>query len=141
MFVVDELNFLYENMREMPRICGDILSHSSLMTQLINESLLNRDICVQRIVLLILDFLAQTMGTLPNGNGFKLFESINLLMRHERMLIRKYCIQLLADLTVMKGWNVSQSDRNALMASLKIYKNGVRNSKNAIAKIEAKLMN
>ncbi len=29
----------------------DSLTHKSLMTQLINESLLNRDICVQRIVL------------------------------------------------------------------------------------------
>ncbi len=70
-------------------ICFDI-SHREIMKQLINESLLNKDICVSRIVLLIL----YEISKIPNNNitnmtEFKLFNNINLLLNHQRELIKK----------------------------------------------------
>merc|ERR1712154_683130 len=83
LFVVDELNDLYEAMGRNQNIAYDVLSAPYLMQQLINKSLLNDDVCITRIVLLILEKLA----AIKNNNIInmdKLWNNINVLLHHKR---------------------------------------------------------
>merc|ERR1719461_342259 len=83
LFVVDELTFLYEQVSANENICYDILAHDGLMKQLVNESMQNTDICVVRIVLMILEQLAMIKGNaygLVNMTQIDLFYNINLAL-------------------------------------------------------------
>jgi len=143
LFVVDELNYLYESLIENKNICYDILSDQHLMKQLINESLLNKDICVARIVLLILEELAKIKNhNMANNDHFQLFDNINLLLNHQRQLIKKYTIRLLSNLSNNSSkWNIDDISRNQMIQNIKKYENECTNNlSQEIIKINQKLL-
>merc|ERR1712113_1223900 len=143
LYVVDELNYLYESMIENKNICYDILSDQHLMKQLINESLLNKDICVSRIVLIILEELAKMQNNnMMNNQHFKLFNNINLLLNHQRQLIKKYTIRLLSSLSNNSSkWNIDDISRNQMIQNIKKYENECTNNlSQEIIKINQKLL-
>merc|ERR1712228_487331 len=144
LYVVDELNYLYESIIENKNICYDILSDQHLMKQLINESLLNKDICVSRIVLIILEELAKMQNNnMMNNQHFKLFNNINLLLNHQRQLIKKYTIRLLSSLSnnTSSKWNIDDISRNQLIQNIKKYETECTNNlSQEIIKINQKLM-
>jgi len=144
LYVVDELNYLYESMIENKNICYDILSDQHLMKQLINESLLNKDICVSRIVLIILEELAKMQNNnMMNNQHFKLFNNINLLLNHQRQLIKKYTVRLLSSLSnnTSSKWNIDDISRNQMIQNIKKYETECTNNlSQEIMKINQKLM-
>ncbi len=101
LFIVDELNYLYELIMENKTICNDILNNKLLIKQLVNETLLNKAIAVVRIVLMILNDLVCELNII--GNDYKLFENINLLLNNKQMLIKKYTIKLLGNVCMIKS--------------------------------------
>jgi len=120
LFVVDELNDLYEAMGRNQNIAYDVLSAPYLMQQLINKSLLNDDVCVTRIVLLILEKLA----AIKNNNIInmdKLWNNINVLLHHKRPLIRKYTMRLLAKLSTdtESEWKMDDMVRKDIIDNIK----------------------
>jgi len=142
LYVIDELNFLYESVVENKNICFDILSHGDLMKTMINQSLLNKDIAISRIALLILEELSK----IPNNNitnieDFKLFQSLSLLLNHERGLIKKYTVRLLANL-LNNTWSIDDISKNQMIENIKKYKNECTNNliKEIINKINQKLL-
>jgi hypothetical protein len=122
-FVVDELNYVYESMLDNKDSGCDLLSHRRLMQELINSALLNQDVCVTRMVLLILQELAKIKGNQMSESGFKLFENINLLLNHQRSFIRKYSIELLYRLSNgMESWcDVDEICRQRMMDNVSKY--------------------
>merc|ERR1711920_360606 len=88
LYVVDELTFFYEAMRKNIDICYAVLAHDEFLKQLINESMQNKDICVVRIALLILEQLSTIKDQNMANLEFGLFSSLNVALKHERRLIR-----------------------------------------------------
>merc|ERR1719384_2489309 len=123
LFVVDELTFLYEQVSANENTCRDILVHDALMKQLVNESMQNTDICVVRIVLMILEQLAMIKGNnMIHMAQIDLFYNINLTLGHERRLIRKCAMKLLAALCVAE-WTMDEHLRSALIENVKLREN------------------
>eukprot|EP01083_Nonionella_stella_P102024 289901_1 len=139
-FVVDELNYVYESMLANKDIGRDLLSHHELMHELINSALLNQDVCVTRTVLLILQELAKIKGNEMGESGFKLFENLNVLLTHQRAFIRRYCIELLYHVSnEMESWcHVDEICRQRMMDNVSKCKND--SMQQMIHKINEKLM-
>merc|ERR1719411_1618858 len=120
LFVVDELTFLYEQASANENICRDILAHDGLMKQLVNESMQNADLCVVRIVSMILEQLAMIKNNgMINMAQIDLFYNINLALGHERKLIRKCGMKLLAALCGAE-WAMGEHLRSALIGNIKL---------------------
>lgn len=143
-YVVDELNYLYESMLENKNICFDILSYKPLMKELINESLLNRDINVSRTALFILDHISQQIKdhNITNDAEFQLFNNINLLLNHETRLLKKYTIRLLANLSNKADqWIIDDISKSKMIENIKKYETEFANHlTQEINKISEKLM-
>merc|ERR1719411_904175 len=123
LFVVDELTFLYEQASAKENICRNILAHHGLMKQLVNESMQNADICVVRIVLMILEQLAMIKcNGMINMAQIDLFYNINLALGHEKKIIRKCGMKLLAALCGAE-WAINQHLRSALIGNIKLCEN------------------
>lgn len=138
LFVVDELTFLYEQMSANENICHDILAHDGLMKQLVNESMQNTDICVVRIVLMILEQLAMIKGNnMIHMAQINLFYNINLTLGHERRLIRKCAMKLLYALCTSE-WTMDEHLRSALIKNVKLCQNECDDE--LVKKINANLM-
>eukprot|EP00488_Nonionellina_sp_1-RS-2012_P000954 TRINITY_DN1518_c0_g1_i2.p1 TRINITY_DN1518_c0_g1~~TRINITY_DN1518_c0_g1_i2.p1 ORF type:complete len:188 (-),score=77.68 TRINITY_DN1518_c0_g1_i2:217-780(-) len=122
-FVVDELNYIYDCLMDNKAIGYDILCHNDLMKELINVSLLNKDVCVSRTVLLILEELAKIEDNHMESVEYKLFENIGLLLKHQRGFIQKYSIELLYNLSnhTECEWNMDEISRQRMMESVKRY--------------------
>eukprot|EP01084_Bolivina_argentea_P163934 285112_1 len=140
LYIVDELNYLYELIMENKTICNDILDNKLLMKQLVNETLLNKDIAVVRIVLMILNELVCELNII--GSNYKLFENINLLLNNKQMLIKKYTIKLLGNLCMIKSkWDINEFERKLMVKNIKKYQNECNNLNYEIMKkINQKLM-
>merc|ERR1711933_551876 len=142
-FISLDLNLGQINIENNKNICYDILSDQHLMKELINESLLNKDICVARIVLLILEELAKIKNhNMANNDHFQLFNNINLLLNHQRQLIKKYTIRLLSNLSNNSSkWNIDDISRNQTIQNIKKYENECTNNlSQEIIKINQKLL-
>merc|ERR1719411_2323762 len=138
LFVVDELTFLYEQASANENICRDILAHDGLMKQLVNESMQNADIRVVRIVLMILEQLAMIKDNgMINMAQIDLFYNINLALEHERKLIRKCGMNLLAALCGAE-WVIDEHLRSALIGNIKLCKSECDDE--LVKKINANLM-
>lgn len=137
LFVVDELIFLYEQMSANDNICHDILANDGLMKQLVNESMQNTDICVVRIVLMILTKLAMIKGNNMMAQ-IDLFYNINLALQNERQLIKKCAVKLLAALCGESKWTMDENLRSALIGNVKLCKNEC--DEELMTKINANLM-
>merc|ERR1719410_746604 len=119
LFVVDELTFLYEQASANENICRDILAHDGLMKQLVNESMQNADICVVRIVLMVLEQLAMIKGNgMTNMAQIDLFYNINLALGHEKKIIRKCGMKSLAALCGAE-WAMDENLRSALIGNVR----------------------
>jgi len=139
LFVIDELIFLYEQIEKNESICFDVLRHNEFMKQLINESMQNADICVVRIVLLILEKLASIKGNgLVNMTEIELFYNINLMLEHKRGLIKKRTIRLLEKLCVESEWNIDDNLRCAMIENVKMCETEC--NEDVLKQITAKLM-
>mmetsp|Transcript_38595 Transcript_38595/g.34151 ORF Transcript_38595/g.34151 Transcript_38595/m.34151 type:complete len:460 (-) Transcript_38595:534-1913(-) len=143
-YVVDELNYLYESMLENKNICFDILSYKPLMKQLINESILNKDVCVVRTALFILDHISQQIKdhNITMDKEYKLFNNINLLLNHETRLVKKYTIRLLANLSSFENqWTIDDISKSQIIENIKQYQTEFANHlSQEINKIHQKLM-
>lgn len=139
LFVVDELIFLYEQMSANDNICNDILAHDGLMKQLVNKSMQNADICVVRIVLMILTKLAMIKGNnMIHMAQIDLFCNINLTLQNERQLIKKCAMKLLAALCGRSEWTMDENLRSALIENVKLCENEC--DEELMKKINANLM-
>jgi hypothetical protein len=123
LFVIDELQFLYECMVKHETVCYDVLSHQALMTQLVNHSMLNQDVCVTRAVMLILNLLSQIHAKAICGvEGWQLFENANVLLTHSRPLIKKYVVSLLANLCGHEcDWKIQENSRQEMVQNVRRY--------------------
>merc|ERR1719411_1730615 len=138
LFVVDELTFLYEQASAKENICRDILAHDGLMKQLVNESMQNADICVVRIVLMILEQLAMIKGNgMINMAQIDLFYNINLALEHERKIIRKCGMKLLGALCGAE-WVIDEHLRSDLIGNVELCENECDDE--LVKKINANLM-
>jgi len=123
-YIVDELNYLYQSMLENKNICFDILSYKPLIKQLINNSLLNKDINVSRTALFILDHISQQIKdhNITNDKELLLFDNINLLLNHQTSLIKKYTIRLLANLSNTENeWLIDDISKAKMIDNIKRY--------------------
>merc|ERR1712019_113525 len=83
------------------------------------ESMQNADICVVRIVLMILEQLAMIKGNgMINMAQVDLFYNINLALGHEKKIIRKCAVKLLATLCGAE-WAMDEHLRSALIGNVK----------------------
>merc|ERR1712083_933275 len=139
LYVVDELTFFYEAMRKNIEICYAVLSHDEFLKQLINESMQNKDVCVVRIALLILEQLATIKDENANLMKFDLFSSLNATLKHERGLIRKCTMRILAAMCdSCSEWELKDDLRAEMIKNVQICENGC--GKEVADKICAKLM-
>jgi hypothetical protein len=104
---VDELQFLHERLKENGAIGKDIANHEQLVKTIISSAMKNKDICVVRGCLLILEQLCQDdkIGLLL-VEQYALFENLATLLKHEYALIKNYSVRLLARLSKQKKWNM-----------------------------------
>jgi len=119
---VDELQFLHERLKENGAISKDIVNHEPLVKTIIAEAMKNKDICVSRACLLILEQLcADDKIGLLLVEQYKLFENLVNLLGHEYALIKNYSVRLLAKLSSQKKWNMSKDDAGTLEKLVKGY--------------------
>lgn len=104
---VDELQFLHERLKENGAIGKDIANHEQLVKTIISSAMKNKDICVVRGCLLILEQLCNDdkIGLLL-VEQYALFENLAGLLMHEYALIKNYSVRLLARLSKQKKWNM-----------------------------------
>lgn len=123
LFVIDELQFLYEAMVKHESVCYQILAHQPLLAQLVNHSMVNQDVCVTRAALLILNLLSQTHADgICSVDGLRLFENANVLLNHPRQLVKKYAIRLLAHLCADEcEWKIQESSRQQMIQNVRRY--------------------
>jgi len=139
LYVVDELTFFYEATRKNIDICYAALSHDEFLKQLINESMQNKDVCVVRIALLILEQLATIKDeNMANLMEFDLFSCLNATLKHERGLIRKCTMRILAAMCDASEWNLEDDLRAEMIKNVQICENEC--GKEVADKICAKLM-
>jgi len=111
LYVVDELTFLYQEIRKNEQICRDIVSHHEFMRQLVNECTQNKDVCVVRIALMILEQLAMTTcDDMINMAEIELFYNIDLMLEHKQRLIRKCAMRLLANVCANTQSDLTMND-------------------------------
>merc|ERR1719273_841897 len=120
LYVVDELTFFYEAMRKNIDICYAALAHGEFLKQLIKESMQNKDVCVVRITLLILEQLTIIKDeNMANLMEFDLFLSLNETLKHERGLIRKCTMKILAAMCDCE-WNLEDDLRDEMIKNVSI---------------------
>eukprot|EP00488_Nonionellina_sp_1-RS-2012_P004428 TRINITY_DN997_c0_g1_i1.p1 TRINITY_DN997_c0_g1~~TRINITY_DN997_c0_g1_i1.p1 ORF type:complete len:165 (-),score=69.47 TRINITY_DN997_c0_g1_i1:416-910(-) len=128
----DAENYLYQKLVENKAIDSkDAIDHKILCKTLINkEMLLHRDICVVRASLLILNkfAIAGTYNELLLSKT--LFSLMNDVMKNQRCaLVKKYVVQLLADLAADNKWELDEALRDNLSAAIKGYQDKAKNAK------------
>jgi len=122
LYVVDELTFLYEQMEKNEQICAKILSHYGFMQQLVNECTRNKDVCVVRIALMILQRLAIiTCDNMINLAEIELFYSIDLMLKHKQRLIRQCTMKLLANVCANSkcDWKMNDELKASIVQKIK----------------------
>merc|ERR1719242_2514491 len=140
LYVVDELTFFYEAMTKNIDICHAALAHDQFLKQLINESKQNKDVCVVRIAFLILEQLATIKDqNMANLMEFDLFLSLNATLKHERGLIRKSTMRIVAAMCDDDSeWKLDDDLRAEMIKNVQICE--IECGKEVADKICAKLM-
>jgi len=126
---VDELQFLHERLKENGAISKDIVNHEPLVKTIIAEAMKNRDICVSRACLLILEQLCNDdkIGLLL-VEQYALFDNLVKLLNHEFALIKNYSVRLLAKLSSQKKWNMNKDAAGNIEKLVKNYQSEWKDS-------------
>lgn len=124
---IDELQFLHERLKENGAISKDVIGHKQLVRTILNEALKNKDVCIVRSCLLILEQLCMEkgIGSLLVEEYALIHHLTDLVVNGEYSLIKNYSVRLLSKLS---GYSMNQENAKKIKSLIEQYQNEWKNS-------------